>query len=53
MLLATVVEGTHYLTDMLSGGIVAMATLIHRLGRERPSYTLAPAVAEPWPAAVV
>jgi membrane-associated phospholipid phosphatase len=59
MLLATVVEGTHYLTDMLSGGVVAifsiaaMATLTHWLGRERPSYTLAPAVAEPWPAVVV
>jgi hypothetical protein len=57
MLLATVVEGTHYLTDMLSGGIVAifsiaaMGTLTHWLSQEKSSSTLAPAVAEPWPAA--
>jgi membrane-associated phospholipid phosphatase len=54
MLLATVVEGTHYLTDMVTGATVAIfsvaavATLTGRLDRNRAA-DVAP---QPWPAEV-
>jgi membrane-associated phospholipid phosphatase len=59
MLMATVVEGTHYLTDILGGGIVAVfavasiASLTSWLGRERARDVAPPEIAGPWPAAVV
>jgi membrane-associated phospholipid phosphatase len=59
MLLATVVEGTHYLTDMLSGGVVAafsvaaMATLTSWLARQRSAGAAPAETTGPWPAAVV
>jgi membrane-associated phospholipid phosphatase len=59
MLLATVVEGTHYLTDMLSGGIVAVfsitavATLCSWLGRAPVADAAPPVMTEPWPVGVV
>ncbi len=59
MLLATVVEGTHYLIDMVSGGIVAVfsvaaiATLCSWLGRETTVYAPPAELSDPWPVGIV